>query len=79
MKITSGEGRLRQLLQAKKTDAELADELFLIALGRLPKDHEPERIRRHLEQTTPVMGGRVRAFEDIMWALINTKEFIFNH
>lgn len=78
-KVRHPDGRLRRLLAAKKTDAELMDELMLSALSRLPKETERQAFLRHLEQRRPQANGRADAFEDLMWALMNTKEFIFNH
>jgi Protein of unknown function (DUF1553) len=73
-KIRAVDGRLMTLLKSKKTDAELMDELMLVAFGRLPRDAERKVLMTHL-----AAGGRNQAFEDFMWALLNTKEFVFNH
>jgi len=48
---------------------------YLRTFSRLPSDQETERARRHIEEA-PALGDGLR---DLMWALINTKEFIVNH
>ena len=78
-KIHSAEGRLAQMLKTKKSDSELLDEIMMLALARLPKDAERQAFMTHLEQRRAEPGGRQEAFEELMWALLNTKEFVFNH
>jgi hypothetical protein len=73
-KIRDRDGRLAQLLKAKLNDEQLLNEIMMIALARLPKEAERQRFQEHLQ-----MRGRAEAFEDLMWALVNTKEFVFNH
>lgn len=77
-KIRSPDGRLAQLLKTKMTDREIIDELFLVALGRFPIPREQETIGSFLENRKQDTD-RMRRFEDVTWALWNTKEFIFNH
>ena len=51
-------------------------ELYLLAFARPPLDDETAIAIAHIEKC----GDDVkRAYEDIVWALINTKEFLFNH
>jgi hypothetical protein len=68
-------GRLPKLLADKQLDRDVVEELFLATLSRLPSADETQAA---LEQ---VQGGKVRqdAFVDVLWALINTREFILNH
>jgi hypothetical protein len=73
-KIRAANGRLMELLKSKRADAELMDELMMVALARLPKDSERKAFMPHLARR-----GRTEGFEDYMWALLNTKEFLFNH
>jgi hypothetical protein len=68
-------GRLRELLADKRPDAEKIRELYLIALSREPTKDELETLQGHLKKK----GDPQAAYEDILWALINTKEFLFNH
>ncbi|MGE3821660.1 MAG: DUF1553 domain-containing protein, partial [Isosphaeraceae bacterium] len=50
-------------------------EAFLRALGRRPTDAELERSRAHLRDAeNPAQG-----FRGLLWALLNTKEFVTNH
>lgn len=79
-KIYAADGRLRQLLKAKNTDTELMDELMMITLARLPRDQERKKIDEYLQnRQREGANGRQMAFEDVLWAIMNTKEFVFNH
>jgi hypothetical protein len=51
-------------------------ELYLLAFSRPPQPEEMTIAIAHINknETDPK-----RAYEDIVWALINTKEFLFNH
>ncbi len=69
-------GRLAQLVRAPKlTDGQLIEEVYLLVLCRLPEASEMEVFQKHFEATK----DRGKAAEDLMWALLNTKEFLFNH
>jgi hypothetical protein len=57
------------------SDDALVDELFLSTVSRLPVDAERTRLRPLLVDTP----NRREAVEDILWILMNTKEFVFNH
>jgi hypothetical protein len=74
-KIASPQGRLAKLLSAKKDDAETTNEVFLAAFGRLPTDAE----RAAVEKTLAGGDPREDVYRDLMWALLNSKEFAFNH
>lgn len=47
---------------------------YLRTLNRLPKEEELQRASQHLETTAGIEGVR-----DLLWTLLNTKEFIINH
>jgi hypothetical protein len=68
-------GRLHGLLESDQSDAEIVDELFLATLSRAPGGDESGTAIAHV-QGRP---DRAAAFVDILWALINTREFIVNH
>ncbi|MHB1425183.1 MAG: DUF1549 and DUF1553 domain-containing protein [Gemmataceae bacterium] len=72
-KLTAG--RLTKLLADKKTDGDMIEELFLATLSRPPDNREREAARAHVAGKK----DRTQAFADVMWALINTREFILNH
>jgi hypothetical protein len=68
-------GRLRGLLGSDQSDAEIVDELFLTTLSRAPAGDESRAALEHVQER-PDRGA---AFVDILWALLNTREFILNH
>jgi hypothetical protein len=74
-KIRSPRGRLQQLLDAKKTNEEIQEELFLATLSRLPNEREKGLVGERLKESK----NRADAFTDVVWALINTREFVLNH
>lgn len=73
-KLQEPRNRIGRLLDRKATDQEIVEDLFLAVLGRLPKAEERVQIVNHLTK-----GGmsRRQALEDILWAILNTKEFLF--
>jgi hypothetical protein len=67
--------RASQLARDERPPAEKIRELYLVALAREPGDQETAALVAHVEKR----GNSQSAYEDILWALINTKEFLFNH
>lgn len=76
-KLTAAGGSAARLAADKdRPHAEKIRELYLLAFARPPLDDETAIAIAHIEKC----GDDVkRAYEDIVWALINTKEFLFNH
>jgi hypothetical protein len=63
------------LKQIKTADDAIIREAYLRTVSRPPDHGELMRTRRYIaESPTPVDGLR-----DLLWALINSKEFILNH
>jgi hypothetical protein len=61
---------------SKKTPSEVVEELFLATLSRQPREKEAALL---LEAFKAEGVDRRTAVEDVLWALLNTKEFIYNH
>lgn len=74
-KIADGNGIVARLVKEQKPASEIVEELYLGALSRLPSEAERSRA---LSFVSAEKDPR-RALEDVLWALVNSKEFIFNH
>ncbi|GAA5126709.1 PSD1 domain-containing protein [Luteolibacter yonseiensis] len=66
------------MLNEKKTPQEIITTLYLTVLSRPPVDMEMEKLTAAVEEEKEP-GGRKEVLEDVFWALLNSKEFIFNH
>ena len=66
-------GLLQQLLKSGKSDAEITEELFLTAIARKPTPEEVEVAERIIK------ANRNQGAADILWALLNTPEFLLNY
>jgi hypothetical protein len=73
-RLTSKTGRISQLLDAKRPDSEVIDELYLATVSRFPTKQE-----KHAALQVFAAGDRRHTAEDLLWALLNTKEFVFSH
>jgi hypothetical protein len=73
-KLKSDKGRVATLIAAKKTDAEIVEELFLATVSRLPTAEEKQGLERRLAKAGE---QRRKVAEDVLWALLNHKEFLF--
>ncbi|MGB0767444.1 MAG: DUF1549 and DUF1553 domain-containing protein, partial [Phycisphaeraceae bacterium] len=72
-KIKQGK-RIQTLLDQGKTPEQVIDRLYRAALSRQPTPDELDRIMALVETGE----NEVQALEDVFWALLNAKEFIFN-
>lgn len=68
-------GTLQRLLSAKLSDDQLVEELYLHVLSRLPNDRERRLGRAYLSESKE----RSQGAEDLLWALLNSRQFVFNH
>jgi hypothetical protein len=86
-KLQARTGHCARLAESTLSDAEIVDELYLMSLSRLPTTDE----RALMLQAFPVAQGdtlevargpqnpRRQAVEDVLWTLLNSREFVFNH
>jgi len=75
-KVQARQGVARKLTESAMSDRELVDELYLGTLARFPTDVERELM---LGAFAELAGDRKAAVEDVLWTLLNTKEFLYNH
>jgi hypothetical protein len=73
-KITDG-ALVKHLLEAKKTPDEIVAELYLRCFARKPTDAEIANLSPLLAKNDAAQ----KPLEDVFWALLNSKEFMFNH
>jgi hypothetical protein len=66
-----------QLLKQKLTDAELVAELYLASVARYPNAKETAVALEFIKDYEA--KRRAEAFQDLMWALLNSKDFIMVH
>ena len=64
------------MIADKKTDKQIADELFLRVFGRGPNSKEWAAVQRAVGESPE---DRQVVLEDLFWALLNSKEFYFTH
>lgn len=75
-KLADKKGRVAMLAGGDLSEAEIVEGLYLTALGRFPTKEEAAVA---VEQFKSAGATRQTATEDILWALINSAEFVFNH
>jgi hypothetical protein len=66
------DNRLGKLLQSGKPDTEILEELYLAALARYPNSTEQQELLQRVSRA----DDRRAVWEDILWALLNAKEFM---
>ncbi len=76
-KLAAKEGAISELLSSQKDDAQIIEEAFLKCLSRRPKSTELEAYKTLLRTVAP--GERRPALEDLFWALLTSREFLFQH
>ena len=75
-KLASPTGRADRLAKDTRPPEERIRELYLAAFSREPRPAELQTTLGYLNETGTAANDN---FQDLIWALINTKEFLFNH
>lgn len=73
-RVASG-GLVPRLINEKKSPDQIIEELYIRCLSRTPTAEERKKLSEILKQEKDV----AKALEDVFWALMNSKEFLFNH
>jgi hypothetical protein len=74
-KIGRGDGRVAKLIEKKVAPEQAVEELYLAAFARYPTAAERQTALEYLQR----QADRRRGLEDLLWVLLNTREFMFNH
>lgn len=75
-KLSSPTGRAARLAAGEMSERRIIEELYLTAFARLPR---PEEITAATAAYQAPGATRRSATEDILWALLNSAEFVLNH
>ena len=71
-KLSNTDNCLETLLREIESDADIVRELYWRTLSRSPTDGELSELKDFVTATT----NRREAYEDVLWGLINSKEFL---
>ncbi len=74
-KLRADAGRIAIFVKENKPDDEVITTLYLAALSRKPTQAELDAAKRHIA----AQQDRRLALEDVGWAILNSKEFLFQH
>jgi hypothetical protein len=72
-KLADGIGRIAKLIAAKKTHDEIVAELYLASLARRPSAAELDASRKFFAESP----SPHECYQDLLWALVNSKQFMF--
>jgi hypothetical protein len=76
-KLESKDCRITELVEDNTPKEKIIEELYLSALSRYPTAKEMQKMFKALEETS---GSDRRALiEDVYWAVLSSREFLFNH
>jgi hypothetical protein len=76
-KLRAAGNRVEQWMSSGRSDAEITDELYLLALSRHPTPRELSQVESILRGAAS--DDRRAALEDLVWSVLTSREFLFNH
>lgn len=76
-KLRFPDGTLDRFAKQNSSDREIVEQLYLAAYSRYPTDDESERLTRALAKESG--PDRKAVLEDLAWAILTGREFLFNH
>ena len=78
-KLTAKDSIVATALASGKPAAQLIEDAYLATLARLPTDGERGRFEKILTEAKDGTDEKRLALEDTYWALLSSREFLFNH
>ena len=76
-KLTAPGNLISKWVDRKVPPDQIVDEAYLASLSRLPSRKEKEQLTAALSGASITEQRQV--MEDICWAILSSKEFLFNH
>ena len=74
-KLAHANNRLGQMLARNESDTAILNELYLRALSRAPSQDTSKALLGHVAKS----DDKRRAWEDVLWTILNSQEFIYQH
>lgn len=74
-KLQNGNARIAKMFEAKRSTPQMIEELYLASLSRYPTPQEIFNAASYIDGDTEPR----KAVEDLLWSLLNSREFLFNH
>jgi hypothetical protein len=74
-RITHPKGRVASLVNTSLKPDDAIEDIYIACLSRWPTEKEKKAAQYYLEKSPSIREG----YEDLMWAILNSREFIFNH
>ncbi|MEX2307840.1 MAG: DUF1549 domain-containing protein [Pirellulales bacterium] len=76
-KCAAKDGRVESLMSSGLPDYRIIEEIYLSALSRFPTDNEVVEMLAVLNEAPAI--ERRATVEDVFWAVLSSREFLFNH
>jgi hypothetical protein len=74
-KVADAQGVIARLVKDQKSHDEIVDELYLGSLSRFPNAEERTKTKYFVDS----IENKSEAYQDLLWTLLNSREFMFNH
>jgi hypothetical protein len=74
-KVANRRGRLAAMIASSKPQESIVEDLYLSTLSRFPDAPERQLAAEAIRRA----GSAERGLQDVFWALLNSKEFLYNH
>jgi hypothetical protein len=74
--VADSNGRVAKAVLGGRSDREIVEELYLASLSRSPTAEEAASATTYLQSGE---RGRAARAQDLLWALVNSKAFLYNH
>ena len=69
------ESHLNQLLKQHSSDIKIIEELYLLTVSRFPTNREVKGLKKMIKAEP----SRQKGFQSLIWALVSSREFVYNH
>ena len=76
-KIVNGNNIIRRLLKDGRSQRDIVQQCYLMAYARLPSEQELATFESYAADRTS--RSAEEAFEDLLWGIMNSNEFLFQH
>jgi hypothetical protein len=73
--LEAADNRIGRLLKSGASDEAILDEIHLVALSSYPTEKERRAVLDHVAKAP----DRRKAWEDVCWAILNSKDFLLRH